>query len=146
MLFKYPLFLPDSNQDCCSNNMCYYPAYERDCNLDIIYFYLVKVMTAIQISSLSTRHNSGLLFRYPLFLPSLRPRLRFKYYWFLLGKNQDCYLDILYFYQTQYETAIQISFIYTSQKSGLLFKYPLFLPGLRPRLLFKFSLFLLGKN
>ena len=70
-----------------------------------------------------------MLFRYPLFLHNLRPRPLFRYYLFLLGKNKDGYLDILYFYLTQIETSGQISSVPT-----------------RPKLLFKFPLFLLGKN
>ena len=68
-----------------------------------------------------------LLFRYTLFQPSLRPRFLFRYPLFLLGKNQDCYSDILRFYLTQIGIAIQISLVFTWQKSGLLFRYPLFL-------------------
>ena len=117
MLFRYALFLPDTNQNCCSDIMCYYPAYERDCYLDILYFYLVKINTTIQISSLSTRHNSGLLFRYPQFLPSLRPRLLFKYHLFLIGKNQDRYLDDIYFYLTKIRTVVQVSSVPTWPKT-----------------------------
>ena len=135
-----------------------------------------KTKTDIQISSVSTWHKLGLLFKYPLFLPSLKPILLLKYPLFLLGKNQDYYLDILYFYLTQIKiaiqissippwprikTAIQISSISTWKKSGwqfryplsllninreLLFRYPLFLPGPRPRLLFIYTLLLLSKN
>ena len=106
-------------------------------------FYLTKIRTAFQISSVSTWHKSGLLFRYPLFRPSLKPRLLFRYPQFLVGRNLDCNSDILYFYLTQIWTAvhmssvmtppkidiaISISSVSTWQKSRLLFKYPLFLP------------------
>ena len=53
------------------------------------------------------------MFRYPLFLSSLRPRLLIRYSLFLLGKNRDCYLDILCFYLTQIGTVIQISSVST---------------------------------
>ena len=100
-------------------------------------------------------------YKYPPFQTSLRTRLLFKYPVFLLGRNQDCYLNILYFYLTQTrtaiqilsiptqhltQTAIQISSISTWKKSGQLFRYPLFLPDLRLGLLFRYPLFLFGKN
>ena len=100
-------------------------------------------------------------FKYPLFQTYLTTRLLFKYPVFLLGKNQDCYLNILCFYLTQIrtaiqissiptqhltQTAIQISFISTWKISGQLFRYPLFLLGLRLGLLFRYPLFQFGKN
>ena len=99
-------------------------------------------MNAIHISSISTKHKTGLLFKYPLFLFGLRPRLLFRYPLFLHGKNQDEYSDILNFYLTKIGTAVQIfsvpsrprtkttvqiSFVSTLQKERLLFRYSLFL-------------------
>ena len=52
--FVYPLFLLDTNRDCCSNILCSRP----------------RTKTTIQISSVSTWQKSGLLFKYPLFLPN----------------------------------------------------------------------------
>ena len=104
-----------------------------------------KTKTAIQISFVSTGQKSGLLFSRPLFLPSLRPRLLFRYPLFLLGKFKNCCSDILYSYLTliriaiqissvstrpMSKTVIQISFVFTLQLLGLLFRYPLFLPTL----------------
>ena len=102
-----------------------------------------------------------MLFKYPPFQTCLRTRLLFKYPVFLLGKNQDCYLNILCFFLTQIrtaiqiwsipnqhltQTAIQIYSISTWKKSGQLFKYPLFLLDLRLGLLFRYPLVLLFKS
>ena len=57
-----------------------------------------KTTTAIQISSIPTCQKFELLFKHPMFLPSLRPRLLLNYPLFRIGKNQECYADILYFY------------------------------------------------
>ena len=99
--------------------------------------------------------------RYPPILPNLKPRLLFRYPQILLGKNQDCYSDILYFYRkqirttiqissaptwTKTKTAIHISSISTWHKSGLQFRYPLLQPSLRIRMLSRYPLFLLAKN
>ena len=138
MLFRS--FLLDTNQDYSLDVLCSCPTYDRDCYSNFLCFYLAKIRTAIQISSISSCHKSGLLVRYHLALPSVRARLLYRYSPFLLGKNQDCYSDILCFYLTQIKTIVQISSIPTRpktkiaipissvsswQKSGLLFKYPL---------------------
>ena len=120
-----------------------------------------KTETIVQISSISTIHKSGLLFGYPLFWPSLRPTLLFRYHLFLLGKNQDCNSDILCLYLAKIGTTVQISFVPTRaktwtsiqksfvstwQKSGLHFRYLLFWPSLTPTLPFRYPLFQHGEN
>ena len=120
ILFKYPLFLLCGKKDFYSDILCFYsdivysnPTSDPDCYLDILYFYLEKIWTAIQISSVPTRpttrttiqicsistwQKSGLLFRYSLFLLGLGPRLLFKFPLFLLCRKKDFYSNILYFY------------------------------------------------
>ena len=132
LLFRYPLFSLEINQDYCLDILCSFLAQDQDCYSNFLCFYLEKIRTAIQISYISTCHKSGLVVRHPLFLPNLKARLIYIYPPFLLGKIR---------------TAIQISSISTCHKLRLLFRYPLFQPSLlRPRLLFRYPLFLLGKN
>ena len=135
LLFGYLLFLLGKNQDCYSNILSFYQTQFGT----IVQISSIptqpKTKTSIQISSISTWKKSGLLFICPLFLPDINRDCCLNILYSYPAYDQDSYSDILYFYLTQYKTAIQISFIYTWQKSGLLFKYPLFLPGLRPRLL-----------
>ena len=118
LLFRYTLFRLDKNRDCYSDILCFYPTSDQDCYSNILCFYMGKIWTAIQISSVSTWHKLGLLFKHPLFLPSLRPRLLFIYPMFLQGKFQDCCLVILYSFVTLIRTAIQISSVSTRPKSN----------------------------
>ena len=128
-------------------------------------------MTAVLISSVPTRHSSGLLFRYPLFLlgkfqdcyldilcsnltllrttilmssvsTRLSPRLLFRYPLFLLGNNQDCYLDILCFYLTPIGTVIQTSSVFTLPKTKIAIKISFISTWKISRLLFRYPLFL----
>ena len=117
LLFRDPLFLLDKNRDCCSDILCSFSAQDQDYYSNILCFYFVERKTSIQIFFISTRHKSGMLFKYPPFQTCLRTRLLFKYLVFLLGKNQDWYLNILYFYLTQIENVIQISSTPTQPKT-----------------------------
>ena len=113
LLLRYPLFLLDKNRDSCSDILCSFSALDQEYYSNILCFYFAERNTSLQIFFISTRHKSGMLFKYPPFQSCLRTRLLFKYPVFLLGKNQDCYSNILCFYLTQIRTAIQISSIPT---------------------------------
>ena len=129
MLFRYPLFLHSLRPRPLFRYYLFLLGKNKDGYSDILYFYLTQIETSSQISSVPTR-----------------PKLLFKFPLFLLGKNQDGYSDILYFCLEKIRTSIQMSLISAWHKSGLLIRYPLFLPGLRPRQLFKYPQFLIGKN
>ena len=51
LLFKYLLFIPDTNQDCCLDILCSNLASDQDSYSDILCLYLAKIRTTIQISS-----------------------------------------------------------------------------------------------
>ena len=98
LLFWYPLFLLAKNLDYCSDIHYFWLTPNQDRFSDIHYFSRPKTKTTAQISSISTWEKLGFLFRHPLFLHDLRPRLLFKYPLFLLVKNLNCYSNILCFY------------------------------------------------
>ena len=145
LLFRYPPFL------LCKN---------KDCYLNIIRFYLTQIGPTFrifsvptrpkskivnQISSVSTSQKLGLLFRYPLFSLEINQDYCLDILCSFLAQDQDCYSNFLCFYLEKIRTAIQISYISTCHKSGLVVRHPLFLPNLKARLIYIYPPFLLGK-
>ena len=94
-LFRYPLFLLDKNRDSCSYILCSFSALDQEYYSNILCFYFAERKTSLQIFFISTRHKSGMSFKYPLFLLDLRLGLLLRYPLFLLDKNRDCCSDIL---------------------------------------------------
>ena len=145
LLFRYPPFL------LCKN---------KDCYLNIIRFYLTQIGPTFrifsiptrpkskivnQISSVSTWQKLGLLFRYPLFSLEINQDYCLDIHCSFLAQDQDCYSNFLCFYLEKIRAAIQISYISTCHKSGLVVRHPLFLPNLKARLIYIYPPFLLGK-
>ena len=102
LLFRYSLFLLDTNQECCSNILLSKPAKELDC---------------FQISCVSTWKKSGLLFKYPLFLPDTNYDCYSDIVYSYPTYDPNCCLDILYFYLEKIWTAIHISSVSTRPKT-----------------------------
>ena len=57
LLFKYTLSIPNTNQDYCLDILYSHQAKDKDYYSSILCFYLAKIRTAIQISSVSNKQN-----------------------------------------------------------------------------------------